>query len=363
MPEISVIVPTYNESENIETLIEEVLKVLSGRDFEILVVDDNSPDGTAEIVRSVKNSRLRLFKRKRKKGLGSAYKFGLKKAKGKKIVHIDADFSHDPSSIPELLDNIGEGADVVVGSRYIEEGERKDPIKRRIFPSIGNFLFNNLLGIGAKDVTSGFRAYKKGIIDNIDLSNLPDGFSFQAGFLYEAKERNAAIKEVPIEFKDRERGESKYSRGEILNNIKLLFRLLLKKYFGTRFLKFCIVGMSGVLVNMGILWFFTEFYGLFYVLSGIVAKESSIISNFLLNEHWTWKDKGVEGIFAKLKRLVKYNLVSAGGAMINIGLLAFLTFSIGFHYLISNLIGIGGAVLWNFSVNKRWTWNLESENL
>lgn len=229
---ITVIIPTYNERENIEKLIPEIFKVLKNHKLEVIVVDDNSPDGTAGVVRKLaKRYNVRLFERKKKLGIGSAYKFGFKKARGNVVFEMDADFSHDPRSLPAFIEKINEGYDAVIGSRYIKGGERNDPFHRRIFPIIGNILYTKVLGFPIKDTTAGYRAYRKEIIDKLPLQDLPNDFSFQAAILFKLMRENAKMTEVPIKFGKRLAGKPKYSAMDLLGNIKLLMVLFFKRWF------------------------------------------------------------------------------------------------------------------------------------
>lgn len=124
----------------------------------------------------------------------------------------------------------------------------------------------------------------------------------------------------------------------------------------SRFLKFCIVGGSGVIVNMGLLWLLTEIAGLYYLISSAISIETSIVTNFILNDYWTWKDVGGDGFKERLYRAVKFNIICAAGLVINISILWAMTEILGIYYLASNLFGIAGAMLWNFYVNDKVTW-------
>jgi len=353
---ISVVVPTYNEAENIRQLLAEIDSVLEQRDesYELLVVDDNSPDGTGDIVKNVAEQEIpqvKLLERDQKQGLGAAYKFALPQAKGDVIIQMDADFSHRPVDISKLLDGIEEGADVAIGSRYVSKGERNDSWYRQIFPQLGRLLYRAILPI--KDPTSGFKAYKKRALEKLNWKTLPDSFSFQTASLYQLYQQDLTLQEVAITFSPRRAGEQKYSWRELLTNLKLVSILFFQKYFGLRFFKFCLVGASGVIVNMSLLWALTDKFGIFYLYSSAIAIETAILTNFLLNEHWTWRDRNVG---SKLKRLITYNGVSLGGLTVNMTVLWLLTTLLGLYYLVSNLGGIASATLFNFLLNDRWTW-------
>lgn len=353
---ISIVTPTYNEAENIEDLLHEINRVLSGREIEFIVVDDNSEDGTSEIVEDLEPEfeHLKLIKRKGKSGIGSAYKRGFQEAEGDIVVQMDADFSHRPEDIPKLIEAVEKGNDIAIGSRYVEGGDRNDPLLRRINPWIGRFLYVYILKSPVNDFTSGFKAYTKEVAEEIPESDLPDGFHFQAASLMKLVKQGYRTKEVPINFQPRRAGEPKYSTRDLVDNVELFVRLFLDQY--EELIKFGIVGASGVLVNMGLLYFLTEQIGLHYLLSATIAVESSIISNFVLNELWTFVEKGEEGLKHVFKRFFKFNGISVVGMGINLGILGVLTEFAGLYYLFSNLVAIAAVFGWNYLANVRWTW-------
>ncbi len=352
---VSVIIPTYNEEENIGDLIREVDSQLS-RESEVIVVDGDSTDSTRRIVESMQEDTggLQLIRKTSREGIGAAYRRGFEEAEGEVVVQMDADFSHPPEKIPELVSEIQRGADVAVGSRYVKGGERKDPLLRRISPLIGSYLYRFGLGSPVKDVTSGFKAYSREVAEELSSRDLPDGFHFQAASLMGLVEEGRSIVEVPIRFGPRRAGNPKYSFRDLLMNVGLLLELFLKRR--EKILKFGLVGASGVLVNMGVLYFLTEHLGLYYLFSAVFAAESAIVSNFTLNELWTFAERGREGIRNVFKRFFKFNSISAAGVGINVAVLWFLTEVFGLYYLVSNLFAIAVVFLWNFTANVKWTW-------
>ncbi|MEF3279754.1 MAG: glycosyltransferase [Elusimicrobiota bacterium] len=233
----ALIIPTYNEKDNIEKLINEIIKVNS--ELQIVVVDDNSPDGTSNIVLdiSAKNKNIHLIKREKKLGLGTAHIAGFlyaeKDLKTDYVITMDSDFSHNPSIIPEIIRTLKEN-DVVVGSRYTEGGEVIDsPFVRRLISKTANFLTTYLLGLKVKDATSGFRGYKIEALKKIDYNNIfSDGYSFLVELVYRLSILNdVKIKEIPIRFVDRKAGKSKISKKEIFKAIKTIFTLFFIKIF------------------------------------------------------------------------------------------------------------------------------------
>lgn len=222
---ISIVIPTYNEKKNIEVLLPQIFKLLK-RDVEVIIVDDNSTDGTRDSVKKLmKKFDVRTIERDKKMGIGSAYKDGFKAARGDIVFEMDADLSHDPKHLKSFVEKINEGYDVVIGSRYVKGGKRKDPIQRKIFPMIGNFLFKSLMKSQIRDTTSGYRAYRRDVLKKVDLNNLPNDFSFQAAILFKLILKKARVTEVPIDFKERKYGETKYNFKELFSNVKLLLTL------------------------------------------------------------------------------------------------------------------------------------------
>jgi len=216
-----VLIPTYNEKENITAILHAVLGLSS--DFHVLIIDDNSPDGTASIVESLMGKflhRLFLLKRPGKQGLGTAYILGFKWALDHNydyIFEMDADFSHNPNDLDRLLQACEKGADVAIGSRYVKGGETENwPIDRKIYSLGGSAYTRIITGMPIKDPTAGFVCYKNEVLANINLDAIKFiGYAFQIEMKFAAWKLGYKIKEVPITFVDRKIGTSKMSKGII----------------------------------------------------------------------------------------------------------------------------------------------------
>jgi dolichol-phosphate mannosyltransferase len=211
-----VVIPTYNESENIERMLQRIHESLPGAG--ILVVDDGSPDGTGDLVKvaAAELPDVHLLARTEKSGLGSAYRAGFAwgLARGyDAFVEMDADFSHDPSALPQIVAPLEHGFDVSIGSRYVEGGSIPNwAWHRELLSRGGNRYAAVLLGLGVADSTAGFRAYSAAILQKLHLDLIrAEGYGFQIEMTYRAKQHGAAITEVPISFVDRAAGESKMS--------------------------------------------------------------------------------------------------------------------------------------------------------
>ena len=222
-----VVIPTYNESENIERMLARIAECLPAA--AILVVDDGSPDGTAALVTRVAAQRddVFLLERAGKSGLGSAYRtgfaWGLERGYDA-FVEIDADFSHDPAALPTLVARVEEGCDVAIGSRYVEGGSIPNwAWHRHLLSRGGNLYASAMLGLGVADSTAGYRCYSASILRRLDLERIrAEGYGFQIEMTYRARQHGAAICEVPISFVDRAAGESKMSSFIVVEALALV---------------------------------------------------------------------------------------------------------------------------------------------
>lgn len=224
-----IIIPTYNERDNIVPLLKRIL--LLPADFEALIVDDNSPDGTADAVgESFSGStRVHVLRREKKLGLGTAYSAGFRFALDKgygRAVTMDADFSHNPDHIPQFV-QAAESNDLVIGSRYIPGGRTVNwGILRKVISRSANLLAHNFLALKPADCTSGFRLYRAETLRSVDFQTvIADGYSYLVEILFRAARSNLRIAEVPITFEDRRIGKSKISRNEIFKAIRTMIRL------------------------------------------------------------------------------------------------------------------------------------------
>jgi dolichol-phosphate mannosyltransferase len=356
---ISIIIPTYNERDNVVSLVKRIGHALSDYDYEIVFVDDNSGDGTAELAAALAPEYpVKVIVRKNERGLASAVVDGISHAAGQIIAVIDADLQHPPEVIPNLLRKVKGGVDVVIASRYVKGGGCQGwGLSRRIISKGAIFLAHLLLPRTRqfKDPLSGFFMFNRQVVTHARLQ--PTGYKILLEILMEGEFKSAA--EVPYTFKVRSSGESKLNAWQQIDYLKHIYSLMKRKGELRRFFIFCLVGLSGVFVNMGLLWLLTEFVGFHYLVSAAFAIESSIISNFVLNDHFTFPDRRSPTAKSFLNRLLKFNLVSLAGLALNMGMLWLLTEVFGLYYLLSNLCGIAVAVLWNYLVNSWWTWKYQ----
>lgn len=357
-----IIIPTFNERDNIALLVSALQDQFASiaHEMHILVVDDNSPDKTADLVRDLlgEYANLHLIEG-RKAGLGAAYIRGMRHAlevlQAEVVFEMDADFSHKPEDVPRLMSEIDAGADFVIGSRYVKGGSIPTEwgLLRRLNSWGGNIAARYIAGIPkVKDCTAGFRAIRGSLLRQIDLGELRvQGYAFQVALLHAAVVEDAVIREVPVDFIDREHGESKLGLSDIVEFLGNVWWIRLQN--SKTFIKFGIVGASGVVVNLG---FFSLLLaaGVNKYIASPVAIELSIIWNFLLNNGWTFRSRNT----ADRTRIrgLKFNLVSLLALGVSYG--TFLALSMAFPQgmpQIHQLIGIIPATIINYMMNSYWT--------
>lgn len=353
---ISLIVPTYNERSNIVPLVERIHRAIGNYNYEIVFVDDDSPDGTSNLVRSLSSKYpVRVITRSGKRGLASAVIDGLKETKGDIIGSINADLQHPPEILPELIRQLEEGADVAIASRYVKGSNCQDwGLARRII-SKGAITLAHLLLPSTRQITdpmSGFYMLRRHVIASADLR--PSGYKVLLEMLMEGNFQK--VTEVPYTFSLRNNGRSKLGFRQYFDYLWQIFRLMKRKGELLRFVKFYLVGTIGTLLNMGLLWILTEFIGLPYLISAVIATGCAIISNFILNNFFTFSDRCSATVPIFVSRLLKFSLVSLSGMAINVGALWLFTEVAGIYYLHSNLLGIVLATLLRYIANSLWTW-------
>jgi len=364
MFDLSVIIPTFNEEDNISRIIEEVDAVFekSGLSGEILVVDDNSKDRTIALVREIHETKpqVNILVRTSDHGLSQSVADGFVHASSDILVVIDADLSHPPALIPQMYEEIRAGNDVVIGSRYMEGGGIKDwPLKRRMI-SLGATFLGRLLFPDIKDPVSGFFAIRKEVVAHATLK--PKGYKILLEVLGKGTWEND--KEIPFEFVDREIGSSKLKLKTITEYAGQVVDITLYSFIHhesaawrewKKVFKFGIVGISGIVVNLGILqlMLMAEISGYIALFIAIVV---AILNNFIWNDLWTFRSSPQRATTSVWQRLRLFYTVSAGGSIINYCIALGLTQFLGMSLLLSDTLGILVGFAWNFLVNRRLTW-------
>lgn len=321
-----IIIPTYNEAENIEPLINGVFDQASSIknwQIEILVVDSNSPDKTALIVKTLQKKYKKLYLLEtQKEGLGKAYvagfRYALKNISPDVFFEMDADLSHDPAKISEFLEHIDKSSDFVIGSRYIRGGSipKEWVLHRKIFSVLGNLICRlGFMKLKISDWTSGYRAIKSWIVkEAISYIEKYSGYVFQVAFLDQAIKKNARISEIPINFTDRKYGVSK------INSTQFIFNTLWYIFSHSSFMRYVIVGLGGASLDFGISFILIEIYRIdqnLYWLATAISAETAIIFNFLMNNFWSFSHKRLRlHLRTFFLSFFKFNLIAVGALLI-----------------------------------------------
>ncbi len=355
------VIPTYNEALNISSLLARLTQLYGGTDVAFLVVDDGSPDGTARLVRefaSGTDGRVCLLEGKRR-GLGDAYVRGITHAMdvlgADVVVQMDADFSHDPADAGRLLERVADGADVAIGSRYVAGGslDERWNLRRRLLSRWGNRLARWIGGLrGVSDCTAGFKAIRT---EKLRAAGLRDirarGYVFQVELLHRLISCGARVVEEPIHFRDRERGETKLGVASMLEFLLNILWIRLRSHL--TFIKFCVTGLCGVIVNLGSFYLLLEL-GIHKFVASPVAILASIFSNFIMNNYWTFGDRAM--ISRRSVRGVKFALVSVMTLLVSYSVFVALStlFPRIFPVLLQACAIAPGALL-SYYLNSRWT--------
>ncbi|MFA4701553.1 glycosyltransferase [Pyrococcus kukulkanii] len=348
---VSIIVPTYNERENLEELFSRIDNALKDYDYEIIIIDDNSPDRTWEKAQELSSKYpVKVIRRINERGLSSAVIKGFENASGDVFVVMDADLQHPPEVLPELLKRIEEGADIVIASRYVKGGKVENwPFYRKLISKgaimIGRVALPKIRDI--KDPVSGFFALRREVVEGVKLN--PVGFKILMEILI--KGNYSKVVEVPFTFGTRLAGKSKLRGKTMINYLRHLYRLMKWEGEIDRLVKFSVVGLSGVLVNEFFLWLFVHL-GLSKEIAVIPSTELSIINNFIWNDLWTFKDVRRGKLW---ERLLKFHMAALTGAIVQFVIYWVLVF-LGLHYLLANLVGIGFSFIVRYIVNRHVTW-------
>ena len=360
---LSLVIPTYNERENIELLLKSIHEVLAdtAQQFEIIVVDDDSPDRTWEVVQGMVGNypNLRLIRRVNDRGLAQAVLRGWQEARGEILAVMDGDLQHPPETLPLLINALElDGVDIAVASRHVQGGgvSQWNIMRRGI--SWGATLVSTWILPGTlstvRDPMSGYFAIRRTVIQGRRL--YPKGYKILLEIL--GRGRYRTVEEIPYTFVERKWGGSKLGPRQYLEFVTHLVCLSWGTGELKRLFKYCVVGFSGVFVNMGILVALVS-AGINYLKVGVLAVEAAIVTNFLLNEFWSFVDlsKRRRGLKARLIRFLNFNLFCAGGSVINLAILWLLTEYLGVNYVVSNLIGVVAATIWNYGMNANITWD------
>jgi dolichol-phosphate mannosyltransferase len=370
--EISIILPTYNESKNIWSILEHIQKSIpKNLKAETIVIDDNSPDNTAKIaedyfysIKEKTSHTINVIKRKAKDGLSSAILNGIQEASGNTIVVMDSDFSHPPHIIPKMLETLKQTqCDIVVASRYIKGGAIQGwPFKRKLISKVATKIAKKGLGVTTNDPMSGFFAFRRKITEGIKFDAI--GYKMLLELL--VKTKGVKVEEIPYTFTNREFGSSKLSTSIIFDYCKSVWKLYKygrkvrkeERRTSVRFLskaaRFFTVGASGLGVNYLASLLFSSSLDMWYLHATLLGIMFSISSNFVLNKYWTFEDRD----FAPKKTAIQYGKFvgfSSIGALVQLGMVYYLVDGFSLSYPIALVLAVGTAAFGNFILNKKWT--------
>lgn len=365
--ELSLILPTFNEARNIKTTLHTVWGILNsiqGLSFEIIVVDDNSPDGTWQLAldEAAVLPGVQVMRRTKEAGLATAVIRGWQASQGSILAVMDSDLQHPPGVLVQLVKAIKDGADLAAGSRHVEEGGVSDwsPFRRiisRTAQLIGLAILPEVVGRVADPMSGYFMLTRASIAGK--LLN-PTGYKILIEVL--ARGSLTRIKEIGYVFCERKEGESKVSATIYLQYLEHLLRLridLLKKELlkHSQFVRFCLVGSSGVVIDMLILFLLSDPSTLGWGLtrSKILSAEGAMVNNFLWNDAWTFADMEKIGA-SKFQRFLRFNGVCLVGVVINLILINIQFNWFGVNRYLANATSIVATTFWNYFMNKRLGW-------
>ena len=355
-PELSVIVPTFNESANIPILVERLDRALSGCDWEVVFVDDNSPDGSAAVARAIGagDSRVRCIRRIGRRGLAGACLEGMLASQARYVAVMDADLQHDETLLVDMLDCLRAGrADVAVASRYLEGGSAAGLSKQRSRVSRwSNALVRFLLGIELTDPMSGHFMIRREAFEPLAPAISSQGFKILLDILATAHGRLHTI-ELPSTFRERQHGESKLDSKIALDFAALVTSKLTNGVVSARFLLFCLVGFTGIGIHLSLLSALLA-AALSFGAAQAFATVSAIAWNFALNNMLTYRDQRLAG-WRFVTGLIRFEVICAVGAISNVGIATWI-----YDYdSVWWIAGLGGALIgtvWNFVVSAAFVW-------
>lgn len=382
MKKAVIIIPTYNEAKTIEkTLlaVDEVVSKITNWNVQVLIVDDSSPDGTGEVIKKIshKLEYVHLLTNPKKSGLGGAYLKGMAEAFNNMhadvVFEFDADLSHDPKKIPVMLGKIDDGYDLVLGSRYIPGGSipANWGLHRKFLSVFGNMLIMTILtDFSIRDWSAGYRAITKKVYEAVKEEMTADtftGYTFQIGFLHKTVRKGFKVTEVPIQFVDREAGESKLGTEYIKNTLLYILKVRIKELMHHRLFRFALVGGVGAMVQLGSLQLFRRFFP--YQFSYFFSVELAVLSNFIWSNLWTFSDRTLSAAQVPLK-FIQFNLASFGSIAIQQTLAFFVEHGIGLFVLFTlpilnmpvdtgllfAVVGIFLGMFWNFFAYTKIIW-------
>jgi dolichol-phosphate mannosyltransferase len=356
-PELSVIVPAYNERDNVPLMVDLLRRTLEGVSWEVVFVDDNSPDGTAAAVRAIgaADDRVRCIRRIGRRGLAGALIEGILSSQARYVAILDADMQHDESLLVPMLERLRKGdVDVVVGSRYVPGGSADSfTSKRRFMSRLSHVAAHMITKVDLSDSGSGFFMIRRDAVEEIAPRLSSQGFKLLLDIMTTAR-GTLRPAELPYTFRQRQHGESKLDAHIILDFAALLVAKLTNDAVSFRFLMFCFVGLTGVVVHMAALEVAIRGAALRFEVAQIIATVVAVCWNFVLNNMLTYRDQRLTG-WRFVTGLLRFQLICAVGAVSNVGAAAWL-YGFGENWWLAGLAGAVMSAVWNYVVSAAFVW-------
>jgi dolichol-phosphate mannosyltransferase len=355
-PELSVVVPTFKEHDNVPLLVDKLVRTLVGVDWEVVFVDDNSPDGTAAVARKLGESdaRVRCVRRIGRRGLAGACIEGMLASQAKYVAVMDADLQHDETLLTAMLARVRVDVDLAVASRYVDGGSAAglSSASREQASKFSTEIARRLLGVTLSDPMSGFFMMRRDRFEELAPQLSSQGFKILLDIVATAR-GSLRIAELPFVFGERQHGESKLDTRVALDFAALILAKLTNDTVSFRFLLFCLVGLTGIAIHMAVLQF-TVGMGTRFGWAQTIATFAAITWNFVLNNMFTYRDQRLAG-WQFVTGLIGFQVICAVGAISNVGIA-----SVIYRYDPDWWIaGLGGALMgavWNYVVSAAFVW-------
>ncbi len=357
--ELSIVVPTFNERQTVDELVRRLAAVLTGIDWEVLFVDDDSPDGTSEYVRNLaqRDARVRIVQRLGRRGLASACIEGMLASSAPYLAVMDGDLQHDEALLPQMLERLkADGLDIVVGSRYAPGGGASglNP-QRQTLSRIATELSRRFIPPDLHDPMSGYFMLRREVFT--ETVRRLSGFGFKILLdIFASAPRPLKFVELPFEFRDRSAGESKMDNQVAWDYLMLLADKLFGRYIPVRFMSFIFVGGTGLAVHMLVLTLLIEMLATPFIWAQSTATFVAMTSNFTLNNIITYRDLQLHG-WDWIRGWVVFCLACSIGAIANVGIANYVL-SIGTGWAIAGMAGVLVGVVWNYVITRAYTWKV-----
>jgi dolichol-phosphate mannosyltransferase len=355
--ELSIILPTFNEHENIQHILASIERVMGSTLYEVIFVDDDSGDGTADLVRSIslRDPRVRIVHRIHRRGLSSACLEGMMSSAAPYIAVMDADMQHDERILPEMLKRLKEeNLDIVVGSRNVDGGSMGDFAQTRVALSrLGRRLSEAVCRCEVNDPMSGFFVLRRSFL--LDVVHRTSGLGFKILVdLLASSDRPVKLGEVPYTFRSRQHGESKLDIAVGVEYLQLVLDKLVGNVIPSSFVLFALVGGMGVLVHLSTLWVLLAAFSKTFFAAQMVSTIVAMTVNFLLNNLITYRDRKLKG-WGLVRGLISFYLACSVGVFINVKL-AESAIAGGMPWYVAGVFGLAAGSVWNYGVTQLFTW-------